>query len=85
MKFDATTIFWLLFIAPCFVVGFAYSWMRMRKRIMQRYQQAVEKEIMKQVQQEILRSITQGPELQKQGVKSAARKQMKTASSQSGS
>lgn len=34
----------------------------MRKRIMQRYQQAVEQELKKRVAEEVLRRVAQGPE-----------------------
>lgn len=72
MTFDTSTVIWVLFILLCGVSGFAYSWMRARKRILQQYEKAVEKEMSQRIQQEILRSITQGPELQERVIKAAA-------------
>ena len=55
---------WVVLTAVFFGVGFGLSWMRMKKRVMARYQKALEDEVKRQVQAEILRRITQGPELQ---------------------
>lgn len=60
LTFDSPLVMWGLFMVACFVGGFGYSWVRQRRRIMQRYQQAVQDELVKRIQQEVLRRLVQG-------------------------
>lgn len=55
-------MFWLLLLATAlaFGLGFALSWIRMKRHLQQKMDHAVEAEIRKQIQQRVLDELSNG-------------------------
>lgn len=60
---DSSTVVLIIITAVCFGVGFGLSWMQARKRVIKRYEEAVQKELQRRVAEEVLKRVAQGPEL----------------------
>lgn len=63
---DPLTWLWIGLTAVCFAVGFGLSWVRMKRRVIARYEDALKERVKQEVRDEILRRVAQGPELNPQ-------------------